>query len=168
MEGKANNGYEKSSKFGLSNKAIAFALNPNSHKVTNLCCKYLKKEPMKLYEKRSGKKTIMGVRGNEGQARKQAYQTCFTKAGKFTPLYDLEDEMFNAIYEKYQIETPPIYKVISRTGCMGCPYGSWKGNTPLDLELLNDNQFRFVTEYFKESYKVLGIDTKNRQTKLDI
>lgn len=168
VNGKGADGKAEKGIFSLSNKAMEFAQNPNSHKVTNKCCKYLKKEPMAKYGKQSGKKAIMGVRGNESAQRKQSYQTCFTKAGNFTPLYDLTDEIFNGIYERYQIEIPPIYKIISRTGCMGCPYGSWKRETSLELELLNDNQFKFVTEYFKESYKVLGIDTKNRQTKLDI
>ncbi len=154
--------------FKLNNYQRELVKGGNLHMVSNKCCKYLKKEPMIRYEKKSGKKTIMGVRGNESATRKQAYQSCFTKSGKFTPLYDLTDEIFNGIYERYQIEIPSIYKIISRTGCMGCPYGSWKGDTPLELELLNDNQFRFVTEYFKESYEVLGIDTKNKQTKLGI
>ena len=31
----------------------------------------------------------------------------------------------NAIYERYQIEVPSVYQYTSRTGCMGCPYGSY-------------------------------------------
>ena len=41
---------------------------------------------------------------------------------------------------------------------MGCPYGSYKHDTEKELMLINDNQFEFVCEYFKESYEVLGID----------
>ena len=40
---------------------------------------------------------------------------------------------------------------------MGCPYGSYKGDTEKELSLLNENQRKFVMEYFKESYEVLGI-----------
>ena len=40
---------------------------------------------------------------------------------------------------------------------MGCPYGSFKHSTEKELELINDNQRKFVCEYFKESYEVLGI-----------
>lgn len=65
--------------------------------------------------------------------------------------------MENDIYEKYKIEIPEIYNYIDRTGCMGCPYGSWKKDTEKELALLNGNQKKFVCEYFKESYKVLGI-----------
>lgn len=49
---------------------------------------------------------------------------------------------------------------------MGCPYGRYKGDTTKELALLNDRQRKFVIEYFKESYKVLGIDT-NIQTTID-
>ena len=42
---------------------------------------------------------------------------------------------------------------------MGCPYGSYKGDTEKELALLNENQLKFVKEYFKESYEVLGINT---------
>lgn len=45
---------------------------------------------------------------------------------------------------------------------MGCPYGSYKGDTEKELALLGDNQFKFVTEYFKESYEVLGINTERQ------
>ena len=41
---------------------------------------------------------------------------------------------------------------------MGCPYGSYKHDTEKELELINENQRKFVCEYFKESYKVLGIE----------
>ena len=44
---------------------------------------------------------------------------------------------------------------------MGCPYGTYKGDTEKELTLINDNQFKFVCEYFKESYKVLGVDIES-------
>jgi hypothetical protein len=85
---------------------------------------------------------------------------------KFTQLHDLTDELEEKIYEKYNIEIPKVYQYIKRTGCMGCPYGTHYGDTKQELELLNDNQLKFIKEYFKESYEVLGIDTKNIQQKL--
>ena len=47
---------------------------------------------------------------------------------------------------------------------MGCPYGSYKHDTEKELELLNDSQFNFVREYFKESYEVLGIKPHKQMT----
>lgn len=151
----------------ISKKAREYVLSGSAHKISPYCCKYLKKEPLKEYEKTSCKKAILGVRGNESLTRKHKYKTCFTKDKKFTPLHDLSDELLENIYKKYRIEIPEIYNYIDRTGCMGCPYGSYKGYTKKELDLLSEQQRKFVIEYFKESYVVLGIDYKNKQLKLD-
>ena len=156
----------KPSWFGLNNTARRLLLSGELHKVSDECCKYMKKIPAKKYEKQSGKKAIMGVRGAEGLRRKAKYQSCFTKDMKFTPLHDLSDELLNAIYTQYNIEIPEVYKHVTRTGCMGCPYGSWNGDTTKELELLPDFKRQFIIDYFKESYEVLGIDL-NIQTKME-
>lgn len=85
------------------------------------------------------------------------YKSCFTKDKKFTPLWDLTDELEDQIYKEFNIEVPQVYDYLSRTGCMGCPYGSYVHDTEKELALLNDAQKKFVCEYFKESYEVLGI-----------
>ena len=153
-------------KWGLNNKARQLLLSGKLHKVSPKCCYYLKKKTAHDFEKESGLKPILGVRGSESIMRKAQYKSCFTKDKKFTPLHDLSDELLEKIYKKYNIEIPNVYKYVSRTGCMGCPYGNHNGETENELKLLNEKQHRFVCEYFKESYKVLGIDT-NRQTTID-
>lgn len=45
---------------------------------------------------------------------------------------------------------------------MACPYGSYKGDTQKELSILDETQRKFVCEYFKESYEVLGIDTSEQ------
>lgn len=145
--------------YGLSKKARELLLSGKLHKVSNLCCKYLKKQPGKKFQKETGMHPILGIRGGESMARRAKYKSCFTvKKDKFTPIHDLSDELIDKIYEKYNIEIPKVYEHVCRTGCMGCPYGSYKHDTEHELLLINDNQFNFVTEYFKESYEVLGID----------
>ena len=154
------------SKFRLNNTAKELLLSGKLHKISPSCCKYLKKKPFHNYEMQKGKKAIIGVRGQESLLRKAKYTSCFTKNKKFTPLHDVSDELMNKTYEQLNIEIPKIYNFISRTGCAGCPYGSWKGETNIELDLLNDNKRKFVCEYFKESYKVLGIDTRFKQERL--
>ena len=154
--------------FCLSKKAREYVKSNKAHKITHLCCHYLKKEPARRFEKETGLKPILGIRSNESMMRKQQYKTCFTKDKKFTPLHDLSDELLDKIYKKYNIEIPEVYNHICRTGCMGCPYGSYKGDTEKELALINDNQRKFVCEYFKESYEVLGINTKTKQLSLEI
>lgn len=144
--------------FCLSKKAREYVKSDKAHKITHLCCHYLKKEPARRFEKEIGLKPILGIRSNESMMRKQQYKTCFTKDGKFTPIHDLSDELLDKIYEKYNIEIPEVYNHICRTGCMGCPYGSYKHDTEKELDLILPQQRKFVEEYFKESYEVLGID----------
>ena len=144
--------------FNISQNARNYVLSGQAHKITHLCCHYLKKEPARRFEKDTGLKPILGVKGNESGLRKKQYTSCFTKDKKFTPIWDLTDDLEDKIYEKYNIEIPKVYKYIKRTGCMGCPYGSWKGDTKKELKVLNDKQKKFICEYFKESYKVLGIE----------
>jgi len=143
---------------GISKKARSYIKSGNAHKITHLCCHYLKKEPARRFEKESGLKPILGIRGGESTLRKRQYRSCFTKDMKFTPLHDLSDKLLDKIYKKYKIEIPKVYKHVCRTGCMGCPYGSYKHDTEKELQLINDNQKKFVCEYFKESYEILKIN----------
>lgn len=143
--------------FNISKKAREYVLSGNAHKITHLCCYYLKKQPAHQFEKETGLKAILGVRGGESFMRKSKYQTCLNKNGKFTPLWDMTNDIENEICKRYDIEIPSVYKHITRTGCMGCPYGSYKHDTEKELQLISESQRKFVCEYFKESYKVLGI-----------
>lgn len=159
IEGTYNKGFS-----GISKKAREYIKSGKAHNITHKCCYYLKKEPAKRFENETGLKAILGIRGNESVLRRQQYKSCFTKDMKFTPLWDLTDELEQKIIEKYNIEVPKVYKYIQRTGCMGCPYGSYKGDTQKELDLLKDNQRKYIIEYFKESYEVLGIDTNKQET----
>ena len=157
-----------SSSFSLNKKARDLLLSNKLHKISPKCCYYLKKKTAHDFEKETGLKPILGIRGNESALRKSQYKSCFTKDKKFTPIHDLSDELLEKIYIKFNIEIPKVYQFITRTGCMGCPYGSYKGETEKELSLINEAQFRFVTKYFKESYEVLGIDTRRQMTIFDI
>ena len=157
-------GKEHRSSFQLSKKAKELLLSGNLHRVSNKCCKYLKKDVARNFEKETGLKPILGIRQSEGMMRKSQYKSCFTKTGTFTPIHDLSDELLENIISKYNIEVPEVYKYIKRTGCMGCPYGSYKGDTEKELSLVNENQRKFVCQYFKESYEVLGIKTEVQTT----
>lgn len=154
-------------RYSISGKARELLLSNKLHKISNKCCYYLKKKTAHDFEKKSGLKPILGIRAKESVLRNTEYKSCFTKEMKFTPIHDLNDELLDKIYSKYNIEIPNIYQYVERTGCMGCPYGSYKGDTQKELQLLNENQFKFVWEYFKESYEVLGIKPY-RQLNLDL
>lgn len=146
--------------YNISKKAREYVKSENAHNITHLCCHFLKKKPFHDYEKISGKKAILGVKGTESTLRKKQYTSCFSKNGKFTPLWDLTNELENQIYKEFDIEIPKIYDYIERTGCVGCPYGSYCGDTEKELKYvknINEKQYKFVRDLFKESYEILGI-----------
>lgn len=126
---KINGTYDKGFS-GISKKAREYVLSGKAHKITHLCCYHLKKKPFHDYEKETGKKPILGVRGSESLLRKTQYQSCFTKSKKFTPLYDLTDELENDIIKKYNIEVPKIYDYVDRTRLLWVPVPE-AGNTIL-------------------------------------
>ena len=155
IDGTYNKGFS-----GISKKAREYVLSGNAHQITHLCCYYLKKKPFHDYEKATGKKAILGVRSEESLLRKTQYTSCFTSSGKFTPIHDLTQELEDKIIKQYNIEVPKIYNYIDRTGCAGCPYGNWKGETEKELELMTDAKREYVTNLFKESYDILGVNYK--------
>jgi 3'-phosphoadenosine 5'-phosphosulfate sulfotransferase (PAPS reductase)/FAD synthetase len=147
--------------YNLNNTASYLTATNQLHKVSNKCCLYTKKKPMKLYAKKVGKDSIIGVRADESKSRKDVYKSCFTKQGTFTPIFDLTNDMLKEIEKRYNIEIPKIYNYIDRTGCMGCPYGH---NIYKELSLVTPQQQKYYYKYFKESYKVLGIDNSQQLT----
>ena len=72
------NGYDESgrswTKFRLNSTARELLLNNKLHRISPKCCKYLKKDPARQFEKETGLKAILGVRGNESALRKSKYK----------------------------------------------------------------------------------------------
>ena len=58
--------------FNISKKAREYVLSENAHKITHLCCHYLKKEPARRFEKETKLKPILGIRSEESILRKMA------------------------------------------------------------------------------------------------
>lgn len=150
-------------KFNLNQNARKLLLSGKLHRVSNKCCLYNKKLPMKQYGKRTGKKAIMGVRQAESQTRKAKYNTCLKADGDFNPIYDFSDVLMDGIYEAYGLEIPKCYIYLPRTGCAGCPYGR---NIETELSLLPELQRQAAIKYFRESYDVKNVNYKNLQNTL--
>lgn len=147
--------------FTLNKGARERLLSGSLHPVSNKCCYYNKELPMMQYGKETGKKPIIGVRRAESMTRKAKYQTCLSREGNFTPLYDFSDILIDSIYTAYGIEIPKCYIYVARTGCAGCPYGR---NCESELALLPELQRKAAVNYFKESYDAKGIEYQNIQS----
>ncbi len=146
--------------FNLNKQAREKLLNGELHKISNKCCIYNKELPMERYSRKTGRKSITGVRQSESKMRKAQFTTCLHKNGYFTPIYDFTDELVDAVYEAYEIPIPKCYTYVYRTGCAGCPYGH---NCESELALLPELQRKAAVKYFKESYDVKHINYQNLQ-----
>lgn len=162
----APKGHEGMQSFVRVSNKTAIALRKGTlHKVSPYCCKYLKKEPGKLFverERERGKTLhkILGVMGTESFTRKYTYTSCFSKNGAFHPIWDLTDELRNKIEDYCGIPVPSVYKYTNQTGCAGCPYSQHGKNrfesTNLSISLCSEGQRKFILDYFHESYEFKG------------
>lgn len=117
--------------------------------ISHMCCQIMKKDPVKKYEKTTGKKPMVGVMAQESNLRKQSYMKSGCNAFNnkrplSTPLgfwkqEDILEYIFEnkikiaSVYgevlkeeEKTLIETIISYKTTKcdRTGCIYCAYGA--------------------------------------------
>lgn len=100
--------------------------------VTHKCCKYLKKEPARLYEKQTNLKPIIGNLASESSLRKQLYlkNGCNILDGNKQASYPLsiwtEDDIWEYI-KMFKLDYCELYdKGFERTGCMVCGFGAHK------------------------------------------
>jgi len=145
--------------FFCINKKLHDALFNNSlHKISHLCCEYLKKQPAKNFEKVSNKKPILGIMQGESIRRSAIITSCFNQKKYFYPIWDLTGELQKQIEYRYKIEVPNIYNYVHQTGCACCPYGIYSKGTQKELTLVTPAQLKFFLWYFGDSYKVRGLD----------
>lgn len=147
-------------------------------RVSQKCCKYLKKEPLKEYDKKNnmdGK--IVGIRAGEGGVRALQVEKRLKNGGKLctyyngkvmvkAPIIDWTDEDIEDFIKEYNVPLSKAYTVygMKRTGCYGCPFS-------LDLEdnlrILHDhepNRYKAAMYFLKDVYIAqnvkLPFDTK--------
>ena len=156
---RVENSLDSKSFFKINNKLHNALFDGTLHNISDLCCKYLKKQPARNYEKENNKLPIIGIMGEESKKRKSMLTSCFNQKKYFYPIWDLTSNIQNIIEIRYGIEIPNIYNYVSQTGCVGCPYG-------IKRHKKNENEFSFATpqqqkfciNYFKESYDFHGFD----------
>ena len=98
-------------------------------KVSDKCCKELKKKVSERFSKEFNKPIVLtGMRQAEGGNRKSVQGcTIFDKGKlhKFHPLLPVSDDFIDKAIHIYQIELCSLYYPpfnFERTGCKGCPY----------------------------------------------
>lgn len=125
LKSKRINGDEKGNG-KLANK-WQFLINA-PFKISDRCCHVMKKEPVKRYEKETGRGAIVGTMAADSRLRESSYlqKGCNSFEGRpmSTPMaFWLESDVWEYI-KKYGIEYSKIYDLgYSRTGCMFCMFG---------------------------------------------
>lgn len=133
--------------------------NPPDFKISNICCKYAKKDVShKLLQEFGYELNIVGIRKAEGGARSSAYKSCFDESGdtydNYRPLFwyknsdkDDYDKTFGIVHSKCYTEYG-----LKRTGCAGCPFGR---DFEYELEIIEKYEpklYKTVNNIFGDSY----------------
>ncbi|MCI9292971.1 MAG: phosphoadenosine phosphosulfate reductase family protein [Erysipelotrichaceae bacterium] len=120
-------------------------------KISDKCCKRLKKEPFKKWSKENGKTIAMtGMMASEGGLR-ESIQNCIItdkdgKLKKFHPLLKVTEEWENWYIKERNIKLCKLYYPpynFKRTGCKGCPYA-------LGLQEQLEVMFTLMPEEYKQ------------------
>ena len=109
-------------------------------KVSDLCCKRLKKSPLDDYQREHKMPIkIVGIMASEGGRRQNAKCLAFhgDKLHAFQPLAPLTKAWENWFITEFNIQLPIVYYPpynFERTGCKGCPFNL---RLQHDLDVLN-------------------------------
>ncbi len=131
--------------------------NPPTFRISNRCCHYAKKMPVKKYLKEhSFDLNCMGVRKSEGGIRSVSYKNCYTESmddgpNQYRPLFWFSDADKSEYENHYNIKHSDCYDVwgMTRTGCAGCPFSmDWKE----ELELAE----KYEPKFHKAMLKIFG------------
>jgi 3'-phosphoadenosine 5'-phosphosulfate sulfotransferase (PAPS reductase)/FAD synthetase len=130
----------KLGRLGMLSKCWRYLIDA-PFKISDKCCRVLKKRPFEIYEKESGRKAMTGEMAYEGRRRKTCYLmngcNAFTlKRAKSTPLGFWTEQDVLRYLKDFQIPYSKAYGDIvesddgmlaatrcERTGCMFCMFG---------------------------------------------
>lgn len=157
------NGRPGTGGYKIARKWIPLVTAP--FQVSHKCCDYLKKLPMKEYEKRTGRKGMVATMAVESRLRMSTWLRygCNVFDGdrpKSAPMsFWTENDVLQYLYER-EIEIPSVYgKIVptgggaytttglSRTGCIACGFGVHLEGHPNRFERLKEshpNQWNYV------------------------
>lgn len=101
------------------------------YEVSNICCKILKKDPFKKFQKETGMIPIVGTKAFDSQMRRFAYYkrggcNSFSKQNPVSaPLSIWKDKDIEEYIQRYNVQICDLYtkENYKRTGCMLCGFG---------------------------------------------
>ena len=111
-------------------------------KIAQNCCYYMKKKPFKDYEKKSGKKPIVGTMACESQLRTSSYlksgcNAFNSKRPMSKPISFWTEKDIWGYMKKFNVNYSKIYDMgYQRTGCVFCGFGCHLEKEPNRFQLL--------------------------------
>lgn len=153
--------------------------------ISNKCCDVMKKQPLKTYEKQTGKKPFIGVMADESNMRTRNYlkygcNSFDLKSPSSKPLsFWKQQDILEYIYTN-NLKIAPVYGDIikeddlfrttgcNRTGCIFCGYGLHLEKEPNRFQMLEETHpqlYRYCMENlgFKEVCEFMNIPYKNEE-----
>lgn len=134
-------------------------------KVSNNCCRELKKKPFHKYEGKAMNGMLSGLRAEEGGARFLNMKQRLAMGGKLCttttrglinklPIVDWTDDDIEQFIERYHVPLSDAYTKygFKRTGCMCCPFSR---NIANDLKYLfyhEPNRYKASMHWLKDVY----------------
>lgn len=128
MNGRVVDG--KKQKVGVIPKKFHTLAKENKFKISEKCCDHIKKEPMKTFEKKTGRLPILGTMAGESRMRKVMWNkygcNAFdNKAPYSAPMsFWVEDDVWEYIKDNNIEIAKPYAMGYHRTGCIWCGYGA--------------------------------------------
>lgn len=150
----------------LADKAIHMLSQDFPIKISNDCCRYLKKKPFEKYGKQNGIKGVaIGLRADEGGARYIQAVSRVEKGGKLctytkgqtiykAPVIDWTDDDLEQFIKEYNVPLSDAYTKYGfyRTGCMCCPF-SRSIRTGLEYLFYHEpNRYKASMYWLKDVY----------------
>lgn len=134
--------------------------NPPTFKISNVCCKYAKKDVIhKLIKENEYDLNINGVRRAEGGIRATSYKSCFDDTDgeydNYRPLFWYTDKDKKEYEEYYGVEHSKCYSEygLQRTGCCGCTYGRDFEEELNVIKKYEPKLYKAVNNIFTDSYE---------------
>lgn len=129
-------------------------------KISDVCCKYAKKDVVHKAIKSGGYDlNINGIRKAEGGQRSTTYKNCFDKnigeCDVYRPIFWYKNGTKEVYEQNYDVIHSQCYTEygLKRTGCAGCPFGR---DFEFELEVIKKHEpklFSAVNSIFGKSYE---------------
>lgn len=145
---------------GYNKKLKEFLItNPPQFKISQNCCKYVKKDLAHDKLKEGYDLNVTGIRKSEGGVRSTVYKSCFDNNScaydNYRPIFWYTDNDKIDYNKQFLVDNSLCYSLygLKRTGCCGCPFGR---NFEFELQVLEKFEpklYKAVTNIFKDSYE---------------